>query len=594
METGSVSAQHNDSRQSQVAEDLLSSWAGVMTSAEQRAAMNEQLRQDFRKAQQLRRAKRAAQVHALTLGKGLGAHAEQTLLQSCYNPAEVFGALAQAEREMWMQDDLLSLISVVPERGRHRPSCDKGLAKKGTAEGAANGDASVAPLSDDRASVFPLLCRMRVTTTPAKGISDVQTAIEDNLSTLESELDVRCAPFTFREVLNTITQALLAMERGYADERVTLEMYMRKAYTSPEEMRQMRGGSARYFLGERRCSRTAELVGAREVADFVAESVIPVAYRVVHGIHMVQWIGQYTMTFLRTLEAQDRREAEARVELLARCVRLLGMTENFSAVLLSIQSKVSEYDAFDALRANSEQHVTALLDHVENTLDAVLAQSFPSRRRQVRLAQDRLRLWLQRALFFLSEINTSWAPNVYYHISWKNEFLSRNYFRIHTVIASKFLACTLGFVDEDLYKLVRIVRVPGHRYYIMNAARFPPDIPNFMLVEKKRVEERCDFSQIGMDVKSVSSKIVGQQLCMSSRYILGQATAEYDKAWGFEMHEPTVADEQERLARKVAQVVQRAQARLQLSDIAPLPEINNHTSDTARAGGTFLTQTEEA
>ncbi|EPY19630.1 hypothetical protein STCU_09358 [Strigomonas culicis] len=284
------------------------------------------------------------------------------------------------------------------------------------------------------------------------------------------------------------------------------------------------------------------LEGAEEVLAFVRNNVFPVAYQVLTVTHAAQWVIHYTVAFLRTMIAQNEKEARVRVDLLARCVRLLGGTESFSALLLSLESKTEEYDSFWILRETAELHLTSLLDDIERGLTAVLACRFPLRRARLFMMERGVRVKLQRALLFINEMDYNWSPNVAFHAEWKQIFLSGIFKRIHTVVEPLFAFCSLGFIDSCLYDSVTDGRLFSQRA----PSGKSPTFPRARSLAYDCTIERLSFLQIGMGVKGVASLVVGLQLCMGARYVLKQCSPAYDEQWGFHMDEDvegTTADD---------------------------------------------------
>ncbi|EPY40398.1 hypothetical protein AGDE_03530 [Angomonas deanei] len=316
------------------------------------------------------------------------------------------------------------------------------------------------------------------------------------------------------------------------------------------------------------------LVGSENVLVFLREKMLPLVYDALPAVHATHWVAQYTINFLRSLATQTEREAQLRVELLARCVKLLGRTESFSAILLSIQSKSEEYDAFTLLRDSAQEHLSFLLDTIDEGLRAVLSCRFPHRRQRLALIERGIKAKLQRSLLFMNELDYNWAPNVKFHAEWKEAFLSRIFHRIHEDIAARFVYCTMGFIDQALYEKVKNFNTGKTQGTEVIRAR---------LVEHEKTVEKLTFQQIGMTIKGSASIVVGLQLCLGARFILNQCTAAFDEVWGFPMHEDAEGPSDETVSKAVNVISKQAKQKA-----------NPTQTNSTRVKSTFfLTQEEE-
>lgn len=542
--------------------------------------LEKQLKEQFRQKQ---RSTRIKQVQNASLGRGLGSPATETLEDGYYNPQKVLVPLDEKERRLWNVIELNKLPKATLDGGNAAlddlPSAEtllrakkdaneapllltdeRGELESGSRLGSIGGDstayrlsqssasqtrgnepAAVAaaaaakeqeqeqeePNTDEEEGVATDMSKYRQTHRPVSTFLEARMEVEENINTSEKGLDALCAPFTFAEVLSTLSVALEVVEKGDVEEDTTLAMCVREepSYDAVERRAQR----------ERERANPRVLHGAVQVMEFIRSEVFHIADELIASAHTAQWVLRYTITFLHTIATQSEEEAGIRVGLLARCVRILGGIEMFSSLYLSLVSRSEEYEAFEALQQSAEEHITGLLDDVERTLSAVLAMPFPTRRNKLQSVENGIRKKLQRALLFLNEIDYSWTPNVRFHVLWKQRFLSGAFERIHGHIAPRFAYCTLGFIDQSLYDKVVDSRITG-RFTGINPQQAPKVLVTRQ-VEYERVTENLTFQQIGMLVKEYASLVVGHQLCMGARYALRKATPNFNDDWGFFMDE---------------------------------------------------------
>lgn len=394
-----------------------------------------------------------------------------------------------------------------------------------------------------------LMEKFRCTYKPITAISETRMEINENIRVAEKELERACAPSTLEEVIKTLSKALEAVERGYLSERVTLPMLVReKLSTDPRERSQQL---------QRERKDPLYLEGAQAVVDFVRDHVLPVAYKVVGVAHSVQWLLQYTMAFLQSISAQNEEEAHTRVQLLSQCMRIIGCTENLTALALSLVSKGEEYDSFAELKSSAEDYIKNTVEDVEKTLESILGFSFPNRRQELQKVDQTIQTKIRHALVLLNEIDTTWVPVVYYQMKWKRDFLSSVLKRIHCRITGLYMEASMGFVDTCLYELMKDSRVTQK---MMNGAMLTMRVPRASQVEYDRVSNKMKFEIIALTLKGIGSRQIGLQLCMGSRYVLQQCGADFDEAWGFSMHEPSkesIAQEEKRVIEDMYEKVRR-------------------------------------
>lgn len=571
-----------------------------------RDALNKDLSEGFRQQQ---RAARERQVEHLALAKGLGELAVSSLKDGLYNPRKALPPLRPEEKKMFERMDFKDW------RTARQVGRDDGQRKEstGVVGAAALGATYSGPPAEQLAASLPSLVssccedlkescpgavttflqHLRSTSRATRNLYDARAEVEDNIRMVEEALSHQCAPLSFATLLDAVARALEAMERGVLTDDLTLpdcheeeegeehaELHA-DDNTASAATRGIESGDAAPTAASSASVtiKTVLLHGAVEVEAYTREFLLPKAYKAIAIAHSAEWMLQYTMAFLRTTEAADTEEAYLRLTLLGRCVRLLGDTENFSSVLLSLEAKSEEYAGFTALRETADAHLQELLDGVEDTLDAILAQPFPTRRSRLLLVERGVQKKLQRALLFLNEIDYSWTPTVHFHWAWKMQFLSSTFHRIHAAITRKYMQCSMGFVDDVLYDQVADTRITG-RY--MGASPVQPKVSRARQVEYEKVTEGLTLQQIGMAVKGMASLVVGEQVCMGARYIVRQSTADFDAAWGFHMDETSTVPTEDDMQKKVARLA--AKAKRQYTD--------QTLSDVQPSSSTFLTQAE--
>lgn len=408
--------------------------------------------------------------------------------------------------------------------------------------------------------------KFRCTYKPINAILETRMEIIENIRVAEKELERICAPFTLEEVLETLSKALKALERGYLSEKVTLPMLMReKPSTEPREREKQL---------ERERKNPIYLVGAQAVLDFVRAHVLPVSYEVATVSHSLQWMLQYTMTFLQSLSAQNVEEAQIRVQLLSQCVRIIASTENVTALSLSLVSKGEEYDSFEELKISAEEYFENTVGNVEKLLESILRFPFPSRREELQKVDQTIQTKLRHALVFLNEIDTTWVPVVYYQMKWKRNFLSSVLKKVHCHITVMYMEATMGFVDKCLYELMK-----DNRCYqgITNGVSLTVKVPRASLVEYERVTNKMKLEIISVTLKGIGSRQVGLQLCMGARYILQECGAEFDEAWGFSMHQlsnESIVEGEKRLVENMYEKVRRYSERKRSNVYSSISELS--------------------
>ncbi|KAG5493290.1 hypothetical protein GH5_02032 [Leishmania sp. Ghana 2012 LV757] len=541
-----------------------------------RDQLENDLRDGFRKQQQ--RINKERQVEHLVLAKGLGEGALSSLKEGCYYPHKALPPLKPEEKKLFERKDLMkwcqranidlegSLVSSSSSLGKgsveeqpaelqeHQSITDNGV-KDSLGTSLSSTSPSLRALKEySSEDVRDFLEQLRSTSRAAASLRDARAEVEENIQMVEAALLKQSAPLSFEELLDVTSRLLAAMERGELAEDVVVEHGASSTAEHGEDMPTNHPGlpDAPSAVGT---PRARILHGALEVEAYTREHLLPKAFHVIAIAHTAEWMLQYTMVYLRTTAAVNTDEAFTRLNLLARCVRLLGDLENFSSVLLSLETKCEEYAGFVALRDKAEYHLDTLLGEVEGTLDTILSAPFPSRRSRLLLMEGGIRKKLQRALLFLNEIDYSWTPHVRFHWKWKMKLLSASFHRIHGPISRKYMHCSMGFIDGSLYEQVADTRITG-RY--MGASPIQPKVLRARQVEYEKITEGLSFQQIGMSVKGLASLVVGEQLCMGARFILHQSTKDFDSVWGFHMDEVSDAPTAKELSDTVAVMLQQA------------------------------------
>ncbi|CCW66478.1 unnamed protein product [Phytomonas sp. Hart1] len=533
--------------------------------------VRDQIQNDFKVQQKM---KRDRQLHSLVLGKGLGEVANKMIFKGFYKPQMVFedkDSNKQLDNNSIGLTNLQSIFTEISPRKVYENALGRAFSQS------VNSASGLRPLDSHRFSnTYTSTHFETLVSTPRRKESvprsitkfeETCAEIRDTIDNLESDLDVLCVPhLSFNVLLDILSRALELVEHGDLKEEFILSgpefnIESTRIEVSPE-------GEA-----------TIRLVGAEEVMNYVLKNMIDTAFELVPVTHTAQWVLQFTITFLRSLTAVTEEDAYLRLGLLARCVRLLGSTEHFSATLLTFVFMIEEYDAFYQLTDSAESNIEALFSEVDSILNSVLMESFPFRRSKLQKVDRIIKSKLQRVITFINELDTSWRPTIYFHTLWKDTFLSKCFFRIHNVISQRYVFCSHGFVDEVLYSKIYDSRVTGR---VLGTMPSQPQIVLARRVEYERVIEGLTYQQIGISVKRHSSLVVGYQICMSARFILRQATPLYDKAWGFKMDE-TSKDTDEDMDKMISKIVARAKK----GCAAP-------NFDGQRATSVFITQEEDS
>ncbi|KAG5494047.1 hypothetical protein JKF63_01881 [Porcisia hertigi] len=542
-----------------------------------RDALEKELRDGFRKQQQ--QVSKDRKVEQLALAKGLGELAVTSLKDGHYTPHRVLPPLKPDEKKLFERINFRNWLQRVDENAEKAAPVAPPVALEDFAGELTQikGDPT-SPKSDTEDSVSVSICsttpslaalkgncaddvreflhQLRSTSRVTASIHDARSEMEDNIQTVEAALFRQCAPLSFEQLLDTASRVLAAMERGDLTEDVVVPREMAVNGGDDEAV----PNSADSTEGRSSLNRppTRVLHGAVEVEAYTRECLLPKAYKTLAIAHTSEWMLQYTMAYLRTTPAVNTDEALTRLNLLARCVRLLGDMENFSSILLSLETKCEEYAGFVALREAAESHISTLLNELESSLDAVLSAPFPSRRARLLLVERGIQKNLQRAMLFLNEIDYSWTPHVRFHWVWKVQLLTSSFHRIHGSISQKYMKCSMGFVDGALQDQVADTRITG-RY--LGASPNQPKVPRVQQVEYERITEGFTLPQIGMSVKGLASLIVGEQLCMGARYLLRQSTKEFDPIWKFHMDEVCHIPTEEDISREVEKMSALAKRR---------------------------------
>lgn len=565
------------------------------------AVLEDKLREGFRKRRFLSKHAKDRQVDQMVMGKGLGTTAVESLKEGLYVPRKVLPPLDPKERQLFDRDILFSKIhDIAPTVEASAATKLHQSSKEGepheTQEAVSDAAAVFASstggppslLSANSSSsylgevcfggTYAFLHQLRSSHRVSNNISDARSDIDDNVTMTEASLSKLSAPLTFNEIISTASHLLLAMERGKLTEEVQVQWSR-----LPSDSNVDNSSFAMEYDGEittpplKDDLTTVTLQGAEEVEQFVRKSLLPKAYEVIATAHSAEWVLQYTVAFLRATPATNDYEAQMRLKLLSRCIRLLGNMETLSSILLSLEAKCEEYSGFTALSDTAEFHLGSLLTDIERTLDAVLVCPFPSRRGRLFLVENSMKKKLQRALLFLNEIDYSWSPNVEFHWKWKMKFLSDAFYRIHRNITLKYMTCSIGFIHESLYERVVDSRISGRP---TGSAPTQPRVLVAQQIEYDRVIEKLSLQQVGMTYKGMASIIVGWQLCMAARYILRQSTSDFDPQWRFPMNEVSTVLSEKDVERTIAKMTSRAKR-------IAVGKTEKHVPST-----TFLTQEE--
>ncbi|PWV00182.1 hypothetical protein C4B63_7g271 [Trypanosoma cruzi] len=451
------------------------------------------------------RARQKTYVKELMLGSGLGKAAKRTVQSGLYQP----------QTALYLPTNVVSAAAAVADAGDVSEECEE----SGDADEDPIGKFLMPPglalLSNSPSSVMNKFTRTEV---EVQTLVEVERQLEENIKVAEESVARECASFSFENLLESLSLALAVVEEGDAQIQVKLPVQQEDA---------------------------VPLHGAEAVMAYFREHMAPITLTLLATLYATEWMLQYTMTFINSMFIENEKEAQLREELLARCVRWLGKINRFVAFAFALEMASESYEAFAEMHSLAEQHTEELLNGIEGDINSALLLSFPKRRQGLLGRDGRIKKRLQQLLQLLHDVETSWLPTVKLQRDWKDEFLTRMYSRIHTVIAPGYLSAQLGFIDESLYEFV----VDGtvlQKQNAMNVTRssngqhtsFRQSLPRILVatqVERRIVDEKLTFQQIGMLVRGSASRVIGLQLCMGTRFILRQCDTEYDAQWGFSM-----------------------------------------------------------
>ncbi|KAG8349012.1 hypothetical protein ERJ75_000705900 [Trypanosoma vivax] len=465
----------------------------------------------------------------LFLGSGIGRAAKKTVQDATYLPQSIFNETCV------VNGDVLDSEEFAAMQGIEKPSDNEGEHKR-----PARVEVPIAFTALFQNSPATLLQSFVGVEEEVHTLGDVRKQLDENMSIANASIARCCQPHTFDEILESIAISLTAVEKGDPECKVTLPI---------------------------QDERDTPLCGAERVAEFAEERLSPVAVQLSGPIYVIEWMLQYTMTFINSIITESEEEAQLRLEMLAECVRFLGKINKFTAFYVAFEQVIDVYDAFSRMRQTVEFRVEEHLSSVETTLRSILDLKLPLRRKRLFRAKEGILQRVRQVFVLINEIDTVWAPTIRLQVTWKDDFLSRVLTRIYRNIAPAFLCASLGFLDEMLYTQMNVgkpaivggrsssTRRTGKRdscANTMQGARLSASISSGKTFMPRMIEEHCvhntkDLHRIGFAFKGKLSKVVGLQLCMGSRYMLNECGSEYDEKWGFSMNE--VIDPSEIMSR---------------------------------------------
>ena len=183
----------------------------------------------------------------------------------------------------------------------------------------------------------------------------------------------------------------------------------------------------------------------------------------------------------------------------------------------------------EQLRSWAEDFLGRLIAEAETIMSQLATTCpFPDQRSILRQYNKEIHRAVAKAVAAVTEFDRNWTSNVEVHNLWKSNFMDDCYRRIHQNVARLHAAASLGFVDPSLYLLVRdpaAVAAHDFRKRVMIAS----------LVEEMKTVQDLSFGAIAASINGLSSEVVGLQLCMGARYILGATGRDDDERWGFSM-----------------------------------------------------------
>nr|CCC90027.1 conserved hypothetical protein [Trypanosoma congolense IL3000] len=466
-------------------------------------------------------------VERLMMGSGIGKSARKTVCEGIYRP--------QATMDSYLNTTVGGTSSFLDENDEN--GAERGPTPCSTLNETAVLEVSPSKLMQNFGSV-----EVKVST-----LQEVAEQLEHNIRVAWESIDRGCAPYTFNMLLDSLATAIGVIERGDPDELVRLPVH-------PD------GGEP--------------LCGAESVMKFTNESILPICFDLMGIIHATDWMLQYTLTFINSMEIHNEEESQLSLELSARCVRFSGEISRFTAFAADFDTRRQMYIACEEVREMTERYVGDVLDSVEKDLTYILRLQFPRRRQWLFRHQHDITQRLRLVLLIFHELETGWMPATLLQMKWKDEFLTKSYNRIYVEITPLFFSASLGFVDTSLYKqstdLIEkdnpLLTTRGSfsfkalsRCKKAGAAPRGRWIPEgclrnliVMQIRKFRTEKQRSLEQISLLVKDTMNRTVGLQLCAGARYILDETDEEYDEVWGFTMNEALAKDGLRSFASKVA------------------------------------------
>ena len=279
-------------------------------------------------------------------------------------------------------------------------------------------------------------------------------------------------------------------------------------------------------------SRTSSAIDAESTAvtayEFTQRRLLPALSEMGKHLYQLEWAVRYAIAFLNALFAVDEEDAWIREEISGRCVTLEYLAQALQRESLRLEDNILRHDDFAKIKASSERCKEDLLVPAEETLKMILTQCpFRDQRALLKRHQNTITAAVNKATLFFQEFDSSWTCFITAHAKWKSSFLDSGFVRLQG-IAHGWMTATLGFIDPVLNKQV----VDRNTRDVMS---YKKRITVAEVVRRLVVENNADLTSVAVEIKGVSSRIVGLQLSMAARYLCDQTAEKFDKDWQFSM-----------------------------------------------------------
>jgi hypothetical protein len=262
--------------------------------------------------------------------------------------------------------------------------------------------------------------------------------------------------------------------------------------------------------------------------EFTKQRLLPALAEMGQHLYRLEWGARYVIAFLDSLFAMNEHDAWIRDAVAGRCVTLGYQAQAIQRAALLLQDNVARHEDFANIRTSSEACAENLLAPTESMLKSILTTCpFRDQRTLLKQCQPTITAAVNKATLFFQEFDSTWVSFITFHEEWKISFLDSGFCRLQG-IAHSWLTASLGFVDPVLNRQVLDQNT-------RDVASYKRKISMAEVVRRLVVNSGADFSSVSVEVKGVSSRIVGLQLCMGARYLCEQTSEKFDNIWGFSM-----------------------------------------------------------